>query len=133
MLEEQIKDKLTKTCPCRQVTRATIKEAIKNGADTLEKVKARTGAMITLIVSQLIHVFECKSEEKTLFSVPFFSNPFMLFAVAVSIICLLLCIYIPFLSGVFALVRPGPTMWLVSVGFSFAVPIFSGIFSKLSI
>ncbi|MBQ1275279.1 MAG: (2Fe-2S)-binding protein [Cellulosilyticum sp.] len=45
MLEEQIKDKLTKTCPCRQVTRATIKEAIKNGADTLEKVKARTGAM----------------------------------------------------------------------------------------
>ncbi|MDO5125397.1 MAG: cation-translocating P-type ATPase [Ruminococcus sp.] len=95
--------------------------------------QARTGAMITLIVSQLIHVFECKSEEKTLFSVPFFSNPFMLFAVAVSIICLLLCIYIPFLSGVFALVRPGPTMWLVSVGFSFAVPIFSGIFSKLSI
>ena len=45
MTEEEIKDKLTKTCPCRQVTRATIKEAIANGADTLEKVKARTGAM----------------------------------------------------------------------------------------
>ena len=44
-LEEQIKDKLTKTCPCRQVTRATIKAAIADGADTLEKVKARTGAM----------------------------------------------------------------------------------------
>lgn len=45
MLEEQIKDKLTKTCPCRQVTRATIKAAIADGADTLEKVKAKTGAM----------------------------------------------------------------------------------------
>lgn len=45
MTEEEIKDKLTKTCPCRQVTKATIKAAIKEGADTLEKVKAKTGAM----------------------------------------------------------------------------------------
>lgn len=45
MTEEEIKDRLTKTCPCRQVTRATIKAAIKDGADTLEKVKAQTGAM----------------------------------------------------------------------------------------
>ena len=44
MTEEEIKDKLTKTCPCRQVTRATIKAAIKEGADTLERVKAKTGA-----------------------------------------------------------------------------------------
>lgn len=98
---------------------------------TLEQ--ARTGALITLIASQLIHVFECKSEEKTLFSVPFLSNPFMLFAVAVSLICLLACIYIPVLSGVFALVRPTLTIWLISIGCSFAVPIFSSIFSRLSI
>lgn len=45
MTEQEIKDKLTKTCPCRQVTRATIKAAIASGADTLEKVKAKTGAM----------------------------------------------------------------------------------------
>lgn len=45
MTEEEIKDKLTKTCPCRQVTRATIKAAIIGGADTLDKVKAQTGAM----------------------------------------------------------------------------------------
>lgn len=45
MTEEEIKDKLTKTCPCRQVTRATIKTAISQGADTLEKVKNKTGAM----------------------------------------------------------------------------------------
>ena len=43
--EEKIKDRLTKTCPCRVVTRAVIKEAIANGADTLEKVRAATGAM----------------------------------------------------------------------------------------
>ena len=45
MTEEEIKDKLTKTCVCKQITKATIKAAIKDGADTLEKVKARTGAI----------------------------------------------------------------------------------------
>ncbi len=45
MTEEQIKDRLTKTCPCKQITRETIKEAIRNGADTLEKIKLQTGAM----------------------------------------------------------------------------------------
>lgn len=43
--EELIKDRLTKTCPCRQVTRLTIKEAIKSGATTLDRVAASTGAM----------------------------------------------------------------------------------------
>lgn len=43
--EQAIKDRLTKTCPCRVITRAAIKEAIANGADTLEKVRAATGAM----------------------------------------------------------------------------------------
>lgn len=93
--------------------------------------QSRTGALITLICSQLIHVFECKSEEKTLFSVPFLSNPFMLFAVAISLMCMLACIYIPFLGSVFALVKPTLTIWLISLGFSFAVPLFSGIFSKV--
>ena len=45
MTEQEIKDKLTKTCPCRQVTKLTIKTAIAEGADTLEKIKEKTGAM----------------------------------------------------------------------------------------
>ena len=34
-LNEAILDKLTKTCTCKLITRAKIKEAIKNGASTL--------------------------------------------------------------------------------------------------
>lgn len=45
MTDEEIKDKLTKTCLCRQVTRATLKAAIAQGADTLEKIESKTGAM----------------------------------------------------------------------------------------
>ena len=43
-LNEAILDKLTKTCTCKLITRAKIKEAIKNGASSLEEVQKATGA-----------------------------------------------------------------------------------------
>lgn len=43
-LNEAVLDKLTKTCTCKLITRAKIKEAIKNGASTLEEVQKATGA-----------------------------------------------------------------------------------------
>lgn len=41
---EKIMDKLTKVCICKSIDRAKIKEAIKNGAKTLEEVQKVTGA-----------------------------------------------------------------------------------------
>mgnify|MGYP004540092677 FL=1 len=43
-LNEYILDKLTKTCRCKAINRAKIKEAIKNGASTFEEIKKITGA-----------------------------------------------------------------------------------------
>lgn len=43
-LNEQVLDKLTKVCICKAISRATIKDAIKNGAHTVEAVSAKTGA-----------------------------------------------------------------------------------------
>ena len=43
-LNKTVLDKLTKTCTCKLITRAKIKEAIKNGASTLEEVQKVTGA-----------------------------------------------------------------------------------------
>lgn len=63
---------------------------------------ARTGALITLVLSQLIHVFECKSEEKTLFTVPYLSNPFLLFSVFISAAALFAGIWLPVLQKVFS-------------------------------
>ena len=45
---------------------------------------ARTAALLTLVLTQLIHVFECKSEEKGLLHIPFFNNKKLLAAAAVS-------------------------------------------------
>lgn len=41
---ENLMDKLTKVCICKAISRAQIKAAISNGANTLDKVKEATGA-----------------------------------------------------------------------------------------
>lgn len=43
-LNEKIKDKLTKVCLCKAITRASIKNAISSGATSVEEVKRFTGA-----------------------------------------------------------------------------------------
>lgn len=43
-LETAVLDKLTKVCLCKAISRATIKKAIVNKADTVEKIQQATGA-----------------------------------------------------------------------------------------
>ncbi|AID45511.1 Hypothetical protein SFBmNL_01619 [Candidatus Arthromitus sp. SFB-mouse-NL] len=42
--DTMIKDKLTKICLCRGIDKFTINECIKDGADTVDKIKEKTGA-----------------------------------------------------------------------------------------
>ena len=88
---------------------------------------ARTAALVTLIVSQLIHVFECRSEEKSIFSLSPFGNKALLWSVLISALILVACIYITPLQAVMqtcALTLSEMTTALVSAS---AVPIISGI------
>ena len=43
-LDQALKDKLTKVCICKGISRKVIKEAIKDGAHTVEAVQKATGA-----------------------------------------------------------------------------------------
>ena len=43
-LNQIVLDKLTKTCRCKVISRAKIKDAIKNGATTFEEIQKATGA-----------------------------------------------------------------------------------------
>lgn len=88
---------------------------------------ARTGALITLILSQLIHVFECKSEHGTLFSVSYHSNGKLLLAVIFSLLCLIGVVYLPSLGIVFRTVALCRHDFLIAVGFSLAVPFLSAV------
>ena len=44
MTEEEIKDNMKKVCICKSISKGTIKNAIKEGATTVEEVKRKTGA-----------------------------------------------------------------------------------------
>ncbi len=88
---------------------------------------ARTGALITLILSQLIHVFECRSEHKSIFTVNPFGNKSVLISVALSLIVTLGCIYFPPLAAVMEATALSQTELAISAGFALAVPILAGI------
>lgn len=88
---------------------------------------ARTAALVTLVLSQLIHVFECKSEHKSLFELPVFSNRYLVLAVLSSLLLLLGIIYLPYLSAVFGTTALALNEWLIAGGISLLVPVLFGI------
>lgn len=94
---------------------------------------ARTAALCTLILSQLIHVFECKSEQKTLFSIPYTNNFWLIGAVLVSLLVLGAAISVPMLQVIFSTVMLTTRQLIIAFSFSLAVPLFSafaGLFSR---
>ena len=73
------------------------------------------------------HVFECKSEKKGIFGINYFSNIKLIFAVLASLAVILAAIYLPGIQMIFDTVALSKTPLLISLGFSFAVPVVSGI------
>ncbi|QNO16335.1 calcium-translocating P-type ATPase, SERCA-type [Alkalicella caledoniensis] len=73
---------------------------------------ARTMAFATLICAQLFHVFDCKSEDKSIFEINIFSNLYLVFAVLSSSVLMLIVIYLPSLQGVFSTKPLELTDWL---------------------
>jgi len=86
---------------------------------------ARTGALVTLVATQLIHVFECKSEFKSIFEIKFFNNIPLILAVSCSLATILSVVYIPALAKMFNTVPLTLTEWLLIAGFSAFGPILS--------
>jgi plasma-membrane calcium-translocating P-type ATPase len=73
---------------------------------------ARTVAFITLVLAQLIHVFDCRSEKSILARNPF-GNPYLVLAVLSSVLLLLAVIYLPVLHPIFDTVPILPRDWLL--------------------
>jgi Ca2+-transporting ATPase len=91
---------------------------------------ARTMAFCTLVFCQLFHVFDCRSENYTIFELGLFTNPYLLLAVTASIIMQLSVIYVPFLSNIFATVPMTLFDWLIVLtvaGWTFILSLLSHI------
>lgn len=86
---------------------------------------ARTGALAALVFTQLIHVFECKSETKSLFGINPLNNLKLIGAVGISTAVLLASIYHPFLSGIFCTVPLSLGQMILVLGMCMAAPVLN--------
>ena len=83
----------------------------------MDLATCRTITMCTLVMSQLLHVFECRSERHSIFEINIFSNIYLLGAVLVSMTMICCILYIPFLSGIFNTVALNLGQWLLVIFF----------------
>lgn len=88
---------------------------------------ARTAALITLSLSQLIFVFECKTEGKGIFNTSYRSNPKLVAAVGISLAVTLAVVYIPQLTSIFDTVRLNSETLAKSVLYAASIPFLRGI------
>lgn len=89
----------------------------------------RTAALITLVTSQLIHVFECRSEQRSIFRMNPFGNMKLVGAVAISAAVLAAAVMVPQMQVIFSTVAPDVIQLITALGFSVAVPLFSALLS----
>ncbi|WAG54747.1 calcium-translocating P-type ATPase, SERCA-type [Clostridium estertheticum] len=92
----------------------------------------RTLALGTLVLSQLIHVFECRSEKHSLFEINPFTNMYLLGAVSISVIMLLSIVYIPFLQNVFHTIPLNLGQWLIVLFFSGIISFINSLYLYLT-
>ena len=96
----------------------TLLSFIVGGLYGMDLNTCRTMALSTLVMSQLLHVFECRSERHSIFELKLFTNMYLVGAVAISVIMLLCIIYIPFFSAIFHTTALGVNHWLIVLFFS---------------
>lgn len=89
---------------------------------------SRTLALGTLIMSQLIHVFECRSEKHSIFEINLFTNPYLVGAVLISVTMLCLVMYVPFLSGIFHTVPLKLGQWCIIIFFSSIIAFVNSLY-----
>lgn len=92
----------------------------------------RTLALGTLICSQLIHVFECRSEKLSLFEINPFSNMYLLGAVTISIGALVSIMYVPTFQGIFHTSAINFGQWMIIVFFSGIISLINSVYILLS-
>ena len=77
---------------------------------------ARTAALTTLILFQMVHVFNCRSEDVSFFKKSLISNRVLFIGVPASLAVHLVAIYLPFMQDLLSLTPLTLTSWTVATG-----------------
>ena len=99
----------------------------------MELEAARTMTFATLIMAQLIYVFDCRSERKFVWQVGFFSNPLLIISVLLSFGMLLVVMYYPPLAIIFEAVPLQVEQWMVILAASVLPTVLNFIFSLVKV
>jgi Ca2+-transporting ATPase len=81
--------------------------------DPTNPLLAQSMAFVTLSASELLRAYTARSERASLFRLGVFSNKYMQYAVALSLVLLLAVVYVPFLQPIFKTVALGTREWIV--------------------
>jgi len=77
---------------------------------------ARTAAMTQMVVFQFFHVLNCRSLDRSIFSINFFSNKFLFISLTAALFAHLAVLHVGFLQTVFRTMPLGSDQWIVIVG-----------------
>ena len=94
----------------------------------MDLATCRTIALCTLVMSQLLHVFECRSERHSIFEINVLSNIYLLGAAIISITMICGILYIPFLRGIFNTVALNLGQWLLVIFFSGIIFLINSVY-----
>jgi Ca2+-transporting ATPase len=96
-------------------------------------ITAQTMAFAVLGLSQLVHVFNIRSNRESIFKVKFSTNKILIAASAVSAILMFIVLEIPYLRRIFSVTTLGPINWLIVIGLSLAPLLIVELFKLLKI
>ncbi|PLW80080.1 ATPase [Candidatus Woesearchaeota archaeon] len=91
--------------------------------DSYAYMKATTMVFVSLILFQMVNVFNCRSENDSAYSINLFSNKFLILSVLSSIILMLLLIYIPFFNNILHTTPLGVIDWVKILVIAFTINI----------
>jgi Ca2+-transporting ATPase len=81
-------------------------------------IKAQTMAFTTLMVFEMFVVFTCRSQSHPLHKIGFFSNPWLIISVIISLLLQIVVLQVPFLQQMFSVVPLTLNDWFTIVIFS---------------
>ncbi|WP_066673953.1 calcium-translocating P-type ATPase, SERCA-type [Clostridium septicum] len=94
----------------------------------MDLVTCRTLALTTLVMSQLLHVFECRSERHSIFEIKLFTNPYLVGACTISTLMVCSILYIPFLSSIFNTVPLMFNHWTIVLFYSGVIFLINSVY-----
>jgi Ca2+-transporting ATPase len=88
---------------------------------------ARTAALVTLVMSQLFHVFECKSEKRSIFKINPLDNPALILAAAMSLAVTVAAAYLPWAQRILSTAPLAATEFLRAILYAVSIPAISAL------